>query len=55
MGEHGHFDLTHIFARATARGDGTREYLTLTWAPESVWDEQQESLASLIDTLSFAQ
>jgi hypothetical protein len=53
MGEFGYAESNRLLAKATARNDGTREYLALTWAQSDQWDAQRATLDQLINTLSF--
>lgn len=53
MGELGYAQSNRVLARATARNDGTREYLALAWAESNQWDAQRATLDQLINTLSL--
>ncbi|GEM_PF-3974575 len=53
MGEFGYAQSYRLLAKATARNDGTREYLALAWAQSDQWDAQRATLDQLINTLAF--
>jgi hypothetical protein len=54
MGEYGQAQSARVLAKATARDDGTKEYLALAWAPSYQWDSQRARLDELINTLSLS-
>lgn len=53
MGEFGYAQSYRLLAKATARNDGTREYLALAWAQSDQWDAQRSTLDQLLNTLAF--
>jgi len=53
MGEFGYAQSNRLLAKATARNDGTREYLALAWAQSDQWDAQRAALDQLLNTLAF--